>query len=50
LYEQFLPLSKIFRRDCIQSLRCSVMLAERKKWKLANNVSAVLPEEAVEKF
>src|SRR4030095_11429478 len=30
LYEQFLPLSKIFRRDCIQSLRCGVMLAERK--------------------
>jgi hypothetical protein len=34
--EQFLPLSKIFRRDCIQSVRCGVILAERKKWKLEN--------------
>jgi tetratricopeptide (TPR) repeat protein len=30
-YEQFLPLSKIFRPDCIQSLRCDVMLAETQK-------------------
>jgi len=41
---------EIFRRGCIQSLRCGVMLAERKKWKLANNVLAVLLGEAVEKF
>jgi hypothetical protein len=50
LYEQFLLLSKIFRRDCIQSLRCGVMLAERKKWKLANNMATELLGEAVEKF
>jgi hypothetical protein len=35
-------LLKIFRRDCIQSVRCGVMLAKRKKWKVANNVSAEL--------
>jgi tetratricopeptide (TPR) repeat protein len=34
LYEQFLPLSKIFCRDCIQSLRCGVMLAEPEKMKI----------------
>jgi hypothetical protein len=50
LYEQFLPLSKIFRCDCIQSLRCGVMLAERKKWKLANNVSTELLGNGAEKF
>jgi hypothetical protein len=50
MYEQFLPLSKIFRRDCIQSLRCGVMLAERKKWKLANNVSVERLGNAAEKF
>src|SRR5262249_31262537 len=50
LYEQFLPLSKIFRRDCIQSLRCGVMLAERKKWKLANNMPTELLGNGAEKF
>jgi hypothetical protein len=50
LYEQFLPLSKIFRRDCIQSMRCGVMLAERKKWKLANNMPAELLGNVTEKF
>jgi hypothetical protein len=50
MYEQFLPLSKILRCDCIQSLRCGVMLAERKKWKLANNVSAELLGNAAAKL
>src|SRR4029077_7026028 len=49
MYEQ-LPLSKILRCDCIQSLRCGVMLAGHKKWKLVNNMSAELPENAAEKF
>jgi hypothetical protein len=46
----FLRGLEFFRRDCIQSLRFGVMLAERKKWKLANNVSAELPGNAAEKF
>src|SRR5262249_48568368 len=39
-YERFLAVSKIFRCDCIQSRRCGVMLAERKKWKLVNKLLA----------
>jgi len=50
MYEQFLPLSKILRCDCIQSLCFGVMLGKRKKWKLANNVSAELLGNAAEKF
>jgi len=50
MYEQFLPLPKILRCDCIQSVHCGVMLVERKKWKLANNVSVDLPANAAEKF
>ena len=50
LYQQFLPLPKIFRGDCIQSLRCGVMLAECKKWKLANNLAAELLGDAAEQF
>jgi len=50
MYEQFLPLSKIFHRDCIQSLCPAVMLAESKKWKLANNVSAELLRNAAERL
>jgi hypothetical protein len=46
----FLRELEFFRCDCIQSLRCGVMLAERKKWKLANNVSAELPGNPAEKF
>jgi hypothetical protein len=38
------------QRDCIQSVRCGVMLAESKKWKVANNVSAELLENTAEKF
>jgi len=41
---------KFFPRDCIQSLRWGVMLAERKKWKLANNVSAEPLRNAAERL
>jgi hypothetical protein len=50
MYEQSLPLSKILHCDCIQSLRCGVILAERKKWKLANNVSEKLLRNAAERL
>jgi hypothetical protein len=33
---------KFFIRDCIQSLGFGVMLAKRKKWKLASNASEAL--------
>jgi hypothetical protein len=46
----FLRELEFFRRDCIQSLRCGVMLVERKKWKLANNVSAELLGNPAQKF
>jgi hypothetical protein len=41
---------KIFGRDCIQSLRFDVMLAERKKWKLANKPPKAMPGYVPDKY